>query len=205
VSAVPLRLLVVGEDSLARAGLRAVAEGAGLTVVGDVSPDQVGDDEAGACDAAVWDLGPSSGSPEPLRGLAARVPVLAVLWGGDQARDALAAGARGVLLRERLEERLATAAGAVATGLVVVDDTLSETVLRPPATAPVSLVEPLTPREMQVLQLVTEGLTNRGIGERLGISEHTAKFHVNAILGKLGAQSRSEAVALAARLGILVL
>jgi DNA-binding CsgD family transcriptional regulator len=58
---------------------------------------------------------------------------------------------------------------------------------------------------MQVLQLVAEGLTNRGIGQRLGISEHTAKFHVNAILGKLGAQSRGEAVALAARLGILVL
>jgi DNA-binding CsgD family transcriptional regulator len=56
-----------------------------------------------------------------------------------------------------------------------------------------------------VLQLVTEGLTSRGIGQRLGISEHTAKFHVNAILGKLGAQNRSEAVALAARLGILVL
>jgi DNA-binding NarL/FixJ family response regulator len=206
VAAVPLRLLVVGEDALARAGLRAVAEGAGVTVVADVAPDQLGDDDEGdAFDAATWDLGPSPGSPEPLRGLAARLPVLAVLWGGEQARDALAAGARGVLLRERLEERLATAIRAVATGLVVIDEALSETVLRPPPAAPVPLVEPLTPREMEVLQLVTEGLTSRGIGQRLGISEHTAKFHVNAILGKLGAQNRSEAVALAARLGILVL
>jgi len=206
VAALPLRLLVVGEDALARAGLRAAAEGTGVTVVADLSPDQLGDhDEGDACDAAAWDLGPSSASPEPLRGLAARLPVIAVLWGGEQARDALAAGARGVLLRDRLEERLATAVGAVAAGLVVVDEALSETVLRPRAVAPVPLVEPLTPREMQVLQLVTEGLTNRGIGQRLGISEHTAKFHVNAILGKLGAQSRSEAVAQAARLGILIL
>ena len=68
-----------------------------------------------------------------------------------------------------------------------------------------ALVEPLTPREAEVLQLLAEGLTNRRIAERLGISEHTAKFHVNAILGKLGARSRSEAIAQAARLGLLLL
>jgi DNA-binding NarL/FixJ family response regulator len=202
----PLRLLVIGDDALARAGLRAVAEGAGVTVVADLAPDQIGDEEEGdPLDAAAWDLGPSPGPPEALRGLATRLPVLAVLWGGEQAREALAAGARGVLLRERLEERLASAIRAVAAGLVVIDEPLSEAVLRPPPAPHVPLVEPLTPREMQVLQLVAEGLTNRGIGQRLGISEHTAKFHVNAILGKLGAQSRGEAVALAARLGILVL
>jgi DNA-binding NarL/FixJ family response regulator len=55
---------------------------------------------------------------------------------------------------------------------------------------------------MEVLHLLAEGLTNRAIAERLHISEHTAKFHVNAILGKLGASSRTEAVVRAARLGL---
>ena len=71
-------------------------------------------------------------------------------------------------------------------GLLVVDDAFGDALVRPPA-AGEPLVEPLTPRETEVLQLLAEGLTNRRLGERLGISEHTAKFHVNAILGKLGA------------------
>jgi DNA-binding NarL/FixJ family response regulator len=56
---------------------------------------------------------------------------------------------------------------------------------------------------MEVLALLAEGLANRAIAQRLGISEHTVKFHLNAILGKLGAQSRTEAVVLAIRLGLL--
>ena len=66
-------------------------------------------------------------------------------------------------------------------------------------------VEPLTPREVEVLQLLSQGLSNKLIGARLGISEHTAKFHVNAISGKLGAQGRTDAVVRAARLGLLLL
>jgi DNA-binding NarL/FixJ family response regulator len=56
-----------------------------------------------------------------------------------------------------------------------------------------------------VLQLLAEGLSNRTVAERLGISEHTAKFHVNAILGKLGASTRTEAIVAAARLGLVLL
>jgi DNA-binding NarL/FixJ family response regulator len=199
------RLLVVGEDALARAGLRAVAEAAGLTVAADVAPEELDRDDSDGLDAAAWDLGPSASSIERLRAAAGRLPVLAVLWSEEQARDALATGARGLLMRDRLEERLAAAVRAVARGLVVIDDGLADTVLRPPPPAPDSLAEPLTPRETEVLQLVAEGLTNRGVARRLDISEHTVKFHVNAILGKLGAQSRGEAIAQAARLGLLVL
>jgi len=67
------------------------------------------------------------------------------------------------------------------------------------------LVESLTPRELEVLHLIGQGLSNRAIASRLAISEHTAKFHVNAILGKLGAQTRAEAVAQGVRLGLLLL
>jgi two-component system, NarL family, nitrate/nitrite response regulator NarL len=61
----------------------------------------------------------------------------------------------------------------------------------------------LTTREREVLQLVAEGLPNKAIARELGISEHTAKFHVGSLLGKLGAASRTEAVTLATRRGIL--
>jgi DNA-binding NarL/FixJ family response regulator len=68
-----------------------------------------------------------------------------------------------------------------------------------------SSAEVLTPREQEVLQLLAEGLPNKTIADRLYISEHTVKFHVNAILSKLGAQSRTEAVVRATRLGLLLL
>jgi len=68
-----------------------------------------------------------------------------------------------------------------------------------------ALVEPLTARERQVLGLLAEGLTNKAIAERLGISDHTVKFHVNAVLGKLGVESRSEAIVQAIRLGLVVI
>jgi DNA-binding NarL/FixJ family response regulator len=66
-------------------------------------------------------------------------------------------------------------------------------------------VEELTSRELEVLRLMAEGLPNKTIALRLGISEHTVKFHVNAILGKLGVASRTEAVVRATRLGLILL
>jgi len=67
------------------------------------------------------------------------------------------------------------------------------------------LVEPLTPREIEVLQLLSQGLGNKEIASRLNISEHTAKFHVASIMGKLGAGSRTEAVTLGIRHGLVLL
>ena len=67
------------------------------------------------------------------------------------------------------------------------------------------LAEPLTPRELDVLQRLAEGLSNKGIAARLGISDQTVKFHVAAISGKLGAANRTEAVRLAVRLGLVAL
>jgi DNA-binding NarL/FixJ family response regulator len=199
----PPRLLLVAEDALARAGLRALAERAGLSVVGEVATDELQPFHLETADAVAWDAG-ASGSFEALRGVAARTPVLALPLSAEQAREALAAGARGVLSRERLEEQLLPSVQAALLGLLVVDESFGEALVRP-APAADALIEPLTPRETEVLQLLAEGLTNRRLGERLGISEHTAKFHVNAILGKLGARTRGEAIAQAARLGLLLL
>ena len=66
-------------------------------------------------------------------------------------------------------------------------------------------VEPLTPREIEVLQLLAEGLPNKSIAARLGISDQTVKFHVASICAKLGATNRTQAVRLAVRRGIIAL
>ncbi len=65
--------------------------------------------------------------------------------------------------------------------------------------------EPLTSREREVLDLLGQGLSNQRIAERLAISEHTAKFHVGSVLTKLGASSRTEAVSLGLRRGLITL
>ncbi|MFN8637944.1 MAG: LuxR C-terminal-related transcriptional regulator [Dehalococcoidia bacterium] len=107
--------------------------------------------------------------------------------------------ARAWLRREASEEELAAAVVAVDAGLTVVDPSLDRRSAGP-EDGPV-----LTAREREVLALVALGMTNRAIALRLGISEHTAKFHVGALLAKLEVQSRAEAVSVAARLGVLSL
>ena len=67
------------------------------------------------------------------------------------------------------------------------------------------LVEPLTPRELQVLGLVADGLPNKAIAAALGVSDETVKFHLGAVFGKLGASNRTDAVRLALRRGLVPL
>jgi DNA-binding NarL/FixJ family response regulator len=82
-------------------------------------------------------------------------------------------------------------------------------VAQPDAPAPIRdgavVQEPLTPRELEVLGLIAEGLPNKAIADALDISDQTVKFHVAAILAKLGAQNRTEAVRRALRRGLLVI
>ena len=74
-----------------------------------------------------------------------------------------------------------------------------------PARDEATLVEPLTAREIEVLELVSEGLSNKAIAERLGISDQTVKFHLASITGKLGASNRTDAVRRAVRAGLVTL
>ncbi len=200
----PLPILVVSADPLARAGLAALLAGRDdLLVAGQAAPDGElrAAVEAVAPAAAVWDPGDGSGLDRMREAAAGGLRVLALVSAAGQAQEALSAGAGGVLPRGAGADRIAAALRAVAAGLVVLDAGSAGELLRP-APAP---AEGLTPRELEVLSLLAEGLSNKAIAERLGISDHTAKFHVNAILGKLGAQSRSEAIVRAARLGLVVL
>lgn len=195
----PLRVLLAAADPLARSALAArIAGEPGLLLAAEVASPRPGD----AADLVVWDLGlDPTAALEHLQDV--QVPLLVLAPDEDSGVDALLAGARGALLRGGDLSELGPALRAIAAGLCVVDPAVIAAAA-PSREAPGAAPEELTPREHEVLQLVAEGLSNRAIAARLGISEHTAKFHVNAILSKLGVQRRSEAVARAARLGLVV-
>lgn len=208
----PTPLIVLADDPLARAGLAALlASLPGYVVVAQTAAEQLGDAVAGTIDATaagiVWDWG---GVPEwatdrePDESLAGGIPVLALVADEDAARLAWRTGCRGVLSRDAHEERLAAAIAAVVTGLVVTSPSLRGALVREDDAIEMAAVD-LTPREVEVLTLLAEGLTNKAIAHRLTISEHTVKFHVNAIMGKLDAQSRTDAVVRATRQGLIAL
>ncbi len=211
----PLRVLLVGEDPLARSGLALLlAQEPGIAIVAERPERSAGADLAAEMAAAgaaltLWDLGPDPESHLETLALAAResgAPILALLepGSGERAFLALAEGARGALARSASPARIAAALVAIAAGLLVVDQAPAR--FGPHGARPAELMaEPLTPREHEVLRLLAEGLATKQIASRLGLSEHTAKSHVNAILAKLGAESRTEAVVRAARLGLIAI
>jgi DNA-binding NarL/FixJ family response regulator len=210
-----MRVLIVGEDPLARAGLAALlAPATDVAIVGQVggqSSDPVAEWRTYEPDVVLWDLGwaPSASALAQLADLEdAGAGIVALVADGTQASEVWGVGARGLLLRETGLRPLTAALRAVAEGLTVVSPDLAITVYppsRPDQAPPPALREELTPREAEVLTLLAQGLPNKSIAQRLGISEHTVKFHVNAIMGKLGAQSRTEAAVLATRLGLMPL
>jgi DNA-binding NarL/FixJ family response regulator len=209
----PTRVVILGEDALARSALvnrlaghphvsviaHAAAEAAVSAVI-EHEPDVV-----------LWDLGLHGGTATHLRGGGGAaglrawdggVPVLALSDAGA-GPELIHAGAQGVLGRDTSGARLSAALVAVAHDLRVSDAAVEPATPRLLAT-PDAPPEALTPREREVVNLLAQGLSNKAIGERLAISEHTAKFHVNAILGKLGASGRTDAVMRAVRLGLIL-
>ena len=121
--------------------------------------------------------------------------------------DVFQRGVKAVLPANATGPQIAAATEAAAAGLVVFHPSEVETLLRTQATNESSgvLPEALTPREIEVLRLLAEGVGNKEIASRLGLSEHTVKFHVASIMGKLGAESRTEAVMLGIRHGIILI
>jgi len=106
----------------------------------------------------------------------------------------------GALLRaDATAEQIIRAIDSTSAGLLTIDSSLV------PQTEPEEPSEELTPREVEVLRLLAEGFANREIATRLNISEHTIKFHIRSILGKLQASSRTEAVTRGLRAGLIEL
>lgn len=123
--------------------------------------------------------------------------------------EALRAGIRAVLPTRATPVEIAAAVEAAAAGLAVLNPQDLEDLLVTPASAPAAMPalpgEALSPREVEVLRLMADGLSNKQIAWRLSISEHTVKFHVASILSKFHAASRTDAVTQGIRRGLILL
>ena len=204
-----VRVLIVAEDPLARAGLAAwLSEQPGCDVVGRVSArdDLKAALEAYRPDVLVWDLGwDPTEDLDRIAGLTDTVPPVAALVPDEiHAIGAWASGARAILSRDIDATSLSAAVTAVSRGMLVLSPELASAISRTRGQLPPKPVEQLTPRELQVLRLLAEGLPNKAIADQLDISHHTVKFHVNSILSKLDARSRTEAVVSATRHGLIL-
>jgi two-component system nitrate/nitrite response regulator NarL len=198
-------IAVLGEDALARAGLAGgLGRERGLRVVAQFSPRDAREVAATPAHVILWDAGTAAQfTPEALDREFA-IPVLALVLQARMAADALAAGVRGVLRRDAPPARIAGAVHALAAGLLVLDPVFAAA-LYPSRPERAQRIDPLTPRETEVLQHLVRGMSNKQIATALRISEHTAKFHINAVYSKLGVNGRTDAVVRAARLGLVIL
>ncbi|MDQ6712493.1 MAG: response regulator transcription factor [Candidatus Dormibacteraeota bacterium] len=205
-----LRVLIVAANPLARSGLTVlVEEMTGMKIVGTAGVAEAAS-LAGQLlpDAVLLDAG--EGEAEDLDAIARLatgqpgLPIVALASDHAAIAQALNFGASALLPSAVDGETLAAALRASARGLVSIARADLATLLpqeeriEPAHRAP---AEALTPRELEVLQWMARGLTNRQIARRLEISEHTVKFHAGAVLGKLNARSRAEAVARAIGFG----
>ena len=207
----PTSVFIIAPYPSVRAGLRALVEQTpGIVVVADAPDDQFDSSDIPA--AVVIDVDPDHIG---LVGrLADRYPNAALLLLLDSSAGyrqlPAAENSTAVLLKDAGAAEIGAALHAILQGLVVLDPAIAREITASgtpsfPRVEDTSPVDALTDRERQVLELVAHGLPNKTIAIDLGISEHTAKFHVGAIMSKLGAASRTEAVAIAARRGLLVL
>lgn len=209
-----IRVSIVAASPLARAGLKNLLAGSDIAIVESVArADMLGEDPAldAESDVIVADI-----SGESLESIvasftngAAETPVILIMdrAATSSVQPAMNAGVRALLSSEVTSDQLVAAIRAVAAGLFV--SQAANTAAAFPASiqgsASPELQEPLTPREREVLYMLASGLGNKQIADRLKISEHTVKFHVASILGKFNAGSRTEAVAIGIRRGLVLL
>ena len=212
-----IRVFIVAASSLARSSLENLLGRRDSKVVGSAPSIESLEDQLADAEADVLVIDASGEQPssvlEPLKSseIASEIPVVLLAdWpSSDALADALRARVRAVLPTDVSRDQIFATVQAAVAGLVVLhSQEINEAF--PAATTPLSqplaeLAEPLTRREREVLQMLASGLANKEIAARLNISEHTVKFHVASVLGKLGASGRTEAVALGIRRGLVLL
>jgi two-component system, NarL family, response regulator YdfI len=212
-----IRVLIVASSSISRSGLETLLRASSsLQIVGLISEfGQLAEKvEELQPDVVVAEItGQDTALPEEIPKLSEEAPVAIVLLVDDanseRDLDAFRNGARAVLPRNMSPDGIIAAVEAVGAGLAVLlpeglDSLLREGSVSHRSVSP-PLVEALTPREIEVLGMMVEGWGNKEISARLGISEHTVKFHVASIMGKLNASSRTEAVTSGIRHGLIML
>jgi len=206
-----LNLLIVADDPLARAGLAMLlANHQDCNVTGQLSGvefllDVQEDNEyTKHVDVIVWDLGWDF-EGEPPRWHEVDKPIVALIPDDGETAVSMPPSLASILRRNSSHDHIIAAAQAASLGLITIDPTVANFPSTPSPESGFTPLEELTPRELQVIQLVAEGMTNKAIAQQLNISSHTVKFHVNAIMNKLTAQSRTEAVVRATRIGLISL
>ena len=218
------RIVVCAENSVTRVGLTAMATTAATQVVGQAAC--LGDLntwlQTQSADVAVVEL--SALTPEVARDLmqitaawpsADSLSILLLLETWENHRlltPVMSTGGVSILPVTVSADQIKGAIATLAIGLMVLHPEIAETLSAPIGSAftpvesfPEPSLEPLTPREIEVLNQLAAGLSNKAIATTLAISEHTVKFHISAILSKLGASSRTEAVAVGIRAGLVML
>ncbi len=208
-----IRVLVADDHDLVREGLKAALRGQQeFNVIGEArdGEEAVREAERLMPDIVVMDIRmPGLSGIEACRELRSRQPAINVLMLTSYADDkavmaSLVAGASGFLLKDVQTASLLDAIRTVGRGGKVLDETSSAAVIEQVRNGRIlteddRIASQLSERELSILALITEGLTNREIGERLYLSEKTVKHHVSDILGKLGLARRVEAAAFAMR------
>jgi DNA-binding NarL/FixJ family response regulator len=136
----------------------------------------------------------------------APAPAIVLLGEGTWSADAVQQGVRAILPADASAAEIFAALEAVAAGLAVIDPRDLEGMLTAATPQPAApSAGPLTARELEVLRMLADGAANKTIAWKLGISEHTVKFHVAQILSKLNAGTRTEAVTVGIRKGLILL
>ncbi|MGE5645525.1 MAG: response regulator transcription factor [Acidobacteriota bacterium] len=185
-----IRVAVVAESAVVRAGIETLLRAHGNFELVESHPDVV-----------------VHAGDEPVLETSAPTVILTETRDPEWTRDALRLGARAVLPRDASQEEIVAAVEAAAAGLVALDPASLDALAgaAPRAALAADPVEPLTPREIEVLRMLAEGEGNKTIAWKLGISDHTVKFHVASIMAKLRASSRTEAVTIGIRRGLILL
>jgi len=207
-----ITVLVKAHTPLSRAGLEKMIESdgefvlagsgeGGSAALGEELPPDIVLTEARPDEEAPWEEAVELSNND------SAVVILAEGPSASWAAEAISAGVKAVLPRSVSPEVLLGTLHSVAAGLVVfhADDLAAVIENRHGSTAPADAAESLTAREQEVLSAMSEGLSNKEIAVRLSISDHTVKFHIASIMSKLGATSRTEAVTLAIRRGLLMI
>ena len=214
-----IRVLVVDDQALVRAGFCALLEATdGIEVVGEAADGAAAVDLVGRLepDVVLMDI-----RMPRLDGIAAtrrlreqpgppRVLILTTFDTDENVFDALEAGAVGFLVKDTPPTQLVAAVRAAMDGGAVISPGTTRRLVdriiasRPSQSAPsATVLDVLTDREREVLQMIARGLSNREMASRLYISELTAKTHVSRVLGKLGLSSRVQAAVLAYETGLV--